>query len=210
MKFEEWKRKLSSKDRFDRYDAADSMPEADPDQIIPLLIQTLEDEDEMVRVAALETLGFLPDERVRQGLRSHLNKERNMLAYAFALESLGKVGDIEDFIFLLKLIKEEKDPRAHISSIFGLLQGLNHFTTPIIMESMEEEEYKVRMASANQCAEYLESFISNLKQIENSFQARLEQDIGKPWCNEELEKTVSLIRNLLQGVPEENTQKNNG
>ena len=210
MKFEEWKTKLTSKDRCDRYDAADSIPEADPDQIIPLLIQTLQDEDEMVRVAALETLGFLPDERVRRALRAHYEKETDPLANAFALESLGKVGEIEDFIFLLKLIKERKDPRAKISSTFGLLQGLTYFTTPIIVDSMKEKEYTLRMASANQCTEYLETFINNLKDIEDAFQARLEQDIGKPWCNEGIEKAVSLIRSLLQGLPEEETKKIKG
>ncbi len=210
MKFEEWKIKLTSKDRGDRYDAADSMPEADPDQTIPLLIQTLHDEDEMVRVAALETLGFLPDERVRRALQAHYEKETDPLAKAYTLESLGKVGEIEDFIFLLKLLKERKDPRAKISSTFGLLQGLSYFTTPIIVDSMEEEDYTLRMASANQCTEYLETFISNFKNIEDAFQARLEQDMGKPWCNESIEKAVSLIRSLLQGLPEEEIKKNNG
>lgn len=176
MKFDEWKRLIASADPSDRYDAADEIPEgASPEQLAPYLIACLQDESELVRAAAADTLGCFETNEVRLALQQAISKETDMLARAYLISSLGAVANIEDLATFQRTLSMETDQNVRVHSA----EALAFCSTRIAMAEFSKgitSMGTVKTASANLLDEYLSALCAHLTLLARDVAGQLEND----------------------------------
>lgn len=97
MNYVEWLKHMNSTLSSDRSHAADEIPDdGDIIEINSLLINALDDEDDLVRTCAADSLAAIPSESTRAALRASLKSEQNELVLSYVVHSLGTVGDASD------------------------------------------------------------------------------------------------------------------
>lgn len=122
MKLEQWLAQMKSADSSDRVDAADMLPEADiSPEIVDALLAALEDGDALVRACAADTVGDLDAELVRTKILERIGVEKDDLARAYLLSSLGAMEHVEDIGLLVDHLKTSNVPIVRLQATHGLV-----------------------------------------------------------------------------------------
>lgn len=121
MKLKTWKKMIKSDDAGDRSDAAEELPDAPDEEIVPDLINCLDDTDYMVRICAAESLGLFPTDEVKAALKRMVERETHDLPRSYALYSLGEIASVDDLGPLLESLKSDASPRARFYAARGIL-----------------------------------------------------------------------------------------
>jgi HEAT repeat protein len=202
MDFEAWKTLLQSDEPLDRCDAIEDFPEAeDAEEIFPFILAALDDPDDMVRVSACEILGLFPYEPVRKKLNSHWEKESNDLVKEYCIRSLGMVGTIDDYIYILNIIKTTKNQRIKSFAISGLIEGMQFELFPILIEHLTNQDYDLKLSlgylSANSIQKILTTFKMSLSEAEKGLEQCLKVK-NYDGDRETFQDTLKLVRKGLK------------
>lgn len=117
-----WERQLRSPQSWDRCDAAEKPPRGNRSRVVRGLIAALNDADSLVRTCAAESLSLISDsDAVRKALRRRCQVERECLARAYAMSSLGRIGDLSDVAYLAGVIRRARNDHVRVHAVAGLI-----------------------------------------------------------------------------------------
>ena len=91
-------------------------------ETVESLLEKLADPDPFVRVAAVQALGEIRQERILDSLCGCLADE-NLYVRGYAAEALGKIGDLDTRVALEKLSVAPNDPSPYVRSMMALALG---------------------------------------------------------------------------------------
>ena len=117
------------------------------------LIDLLKDKNELVRVAAVESLGLTGDRRALPRVREALY-DKSPLVRSYAADAVGKLGSKKDIRFLIDLQQTEKHELARI----GLAKALYDLGKRDVLQELlnylsKGKNYRARCAAANVLSE---------------------------------------------------------
>ena len=197
MNFSEWKSAMESEDKDERIFAADKLPEVDDEELIPILIKGLNDSEDLVRVGVYESLGLMPYEQVRLALRNSVKRETDEFPLGYAIEALGKIGKIEDLIFILDTLKGTKSPRIQVGAVSGLVQGAQNIAINIFEKLLENQDYKIRCSAVNNMMEIIRNFGDHLFLMEKILLKNLKIEKERA-VKSSIEEVLIHTRNILK------------
>lgn len=124
MKLEQWLALMRSAEPADRVEAADMLPEADiSSEVVDMLLAALRDEDALVRTCAADTVGDIDAELVRTTILERIEEEKDDLARAHLLSSLGAMEHPEDMGLLVDNLKTSISPVIRLHAAYGLVMS---------------------------------------------------------------------------------------
>ncbi|EIJ41323.1 hypothetical protein BegalDRAFT_0403 [Beggiatoa alba B18LD] len=124
MTFDEWLLLAKSKESFERSLCLDEIPQdVSHEQIVPVLLALLEDEDELVRTCAAEELAIYSEHReelIKDALKKMLEKESSVLAQSYAIISFCELADENDLSFIIHFFQNAGEAYLKINVATGL------------------------------------------------------------------------------------------
>jgi HEAT repeat protein len=112
------------------------------------IVKRLQDQDELVRVAAAETLAEIGDRSAIGSLRNAM-ADRSPLVRSYVAIAIGTLGDKSDVKLLQRHLNAERSERAQVGLLSALYQlGLPRALNRLI-RLLESSDYQVRCAVAN-------------------------------------------------------------
>jgi HEAT repeat protein len=171
LNFNQWKALLLSDDEADRANAADELPvDGDDEEVEILLTIALRDEDPFVRACAVDSQKAFDTERSRNAVREFLKVEEDALARAFAISTMGAIGDIADLTLLSQAFVESSSDqrvRNHCSSAVIELVLRTHLRHLIKESEVLDDHQEREMRSAvNLLADAAEHIRCSLTEIQ--------------------------------------------
>lgn len=143
--FEAWLSALRSDDGLERSEAAESPPEgAEPQVVVDTLIPLLDDENDLVRMSAAESLGLYPSPETRNALRDYVGREHSPLARANGLSSLGMVGEMGDLALLLGALDGHPEPPIAVHALVGAYELMRRMAKQGLETFLAHERPEVR------------------------------------------------------------------
>jgi hypothetical protein len=135
-------------------EAANSPPaDVAPLKTVPLLIRALNDEDELVRTCAADSLGeFLCDE-ARHALRARVRKERNALARGYALKSLGRIGALGDLAYICTELSSDSTEEGRNFGAHGLFLGVRRVAIEVLLPILNAHHLPLRVGACRTLAD---------------------------------------------------------
>jgi hypothetical protein len=199
MNFYEWKSKMESPIQNDRIEAVDELPDAEEEEVLPILINGLNDDEELVRIGIYESLGCFPVGEVRFELNKCLKRETNELLIGYAIEALGKVGEIEEFCVILNCLKNTESSRIKLYAVSGLVQGFHRVATHDFIELLEHPDNDIRSCVSNLTQQITINYASQMELMIENFKEKLERE-NKDNENKSIKDTLNLIKNELDAL----------
>ena len=112
------------------------------------LIGMLEDNDDLVRVAAAETLGRIGDREALPDLWKAIN-DSSSLVRSYVAQAIGMLGDAADAEKLVKRLKHERDTHSKMGIYEALYRlGDDRYLLKLIA-LLKSRDYRIRCAVAN-------------------------------------------------------------
>ena len=143
-----WRRRLRSSDECTRWEAAEDPPDAPAERIVPYLVEALDDPNELVRLCAAESLAWFPLPQARQAIRKFVANEKDCLAKAYGLSTLGCIAEFRDIAILSKYIKHNQPDFVRIHALLGLFCAARGFAKYALFELLHAEHPGSRSSAA--------------------------------------------------------------
>jgi len=113
------------------------------------LILSLKDSNELVRVAAAETLGLIGDRRALPAARRALH-DSSPLVRSYAAAAIGQLGEKRDVAKLRKAVRSEESEIAKVGFYAGLHSLGEYDVLEALLKLLDEgSDYRARCAVAN-------------------------------------------------------------
>jgi len=161
MKINEWERLLQAKCWADRLEAVENPPKGNASRVVRGLIRALErDPHATVRTYAADLLTQVPMcDAARAALRRRCKREREYLARAYAMSSLGRVGDLSDAVYLLGAVRRARNDLVRVHAVAGALWTVRRVAKEQLRRGLRARHPGVRGSSASVlCDMVLSSF----------------------------------------------------
>lgn len=198
MKFNEWKRLITSKEAYERSVAADEIPErTSPKRAIPYLIACLNDEDEMVRTCAADTLGFYREPAAREALRQALKVETDELTRAYLLSALGSIGTLEDLPLIARHVTGKANSLVEVHAAMGLTLLAQRKWIEVTGFGLKNKDDDIRATSVTDMKDFvrisfevIEDLASNIAPLVDNERVRATQ--------ESMQSILSMAKSIVK------------
>ena len=190
IEFYEWKSLMKSENSDDRISAIEELPNAEDHEILPVLLEALIDTEELVRIGAYESIGLYPNEEARIALRKCIENETNELPLGYAIEALGRIGEIDDLIHIIDSFKTSESSRIKIYALSGMFHSILNLWAEQLTECLEEHDHFIRSSSINITEKIILNFQDQMSLIKDMIETQLTKEIHKG--------DIDNINNLLE------------
>lgn len=134
QELEAWRRAMRSREPTRRTDAANAPPPGAPaEKVVPLLLRALDDQDELVRTCAADSLEQFPCDDVCRALRVRAGRERDPLARGYMLYSLGRIGTLKDLAFVCTALTKNRTIEDQSFGVHGLFLGIRRIAIEALL-----------------------------------------------------------------------------
>ncbi|MBA3404524.1 MAG: hypothetical protein H0X17_00430 [Deltaproteobacteria bacterium] len=136
-----WLSDLNSEVSTERIDAIEHPPvDIDDDKVVSAVIPLLHDLDDLVRLCAAETLGLYADPNGLEALRIFVSRERDPLARAYGLSSIGLIGETKDIKLLVDGSSRGQHPQVRVHAYRGLFDLVRRYAKEGLLSLVPHDE----------------------------------------------------------------------